>query len=185
MEHTPYRGIFQYSLKAIAVSVSVVDYNGNLATYTRKSYKEEIAVMETDIWNALYNDLYCYCTAAELRYYTELQSEESEEGTVIHFVPSEEIRMTLLDYYMACYMNYNDYDDFAEGSTHEFRDGSGTLRLDSEGRLRSVEFSADICRTAVSGRTVDGTLTYKKEILAYDDAVTLPGAEEEEALGAA
>ena len=146
------------------------------------SFSEEIEIEEAVIWNALYNDLYCYCTVEDLGYYSDLDNGEAAEGQRIVFTPSQALCENLLNYFMYMYMDDNTYEKFLTDSTHELRSCSGVVVLDGDGQLVSMEFTADISRTAVNGSTVDGTLSYSKTVKAVDEDVTLPGEAPEELL---
>lgn len=162
----------------------VMDFNGDTVTYTRKDFTTSDTITEKQIWDALLNDLYCYCTADEMKYYTGI-SGEGEDGLRIAFTPSQELCENLLDYFMYIYMDFGTYEKFMTDSKYDLRSSSGTVVLDGEGRLVSMEFTADISRTAVNGQVVDGTLSYSKTFCAFDEDVTLPTEAPEEMLSVA
>ena len=86
---------------------------------------------------------------------------------------------------MYIYMDFGTYEKFMTDSKYDLRSSSGSVVLDGEGRLVSMEFTADISRTAVNGQVVDGTLSYSKTFCAFDEDVTLPTEAPEEMLSVA
>ena len=160
-----------------------VDYNGAKVTYEREEYTEELDIKPEDIWLALLGDFYAYCRTADIPYYTDMVS-SGDTGTEITFTPSPAFCAALLDYAMNDNMSYESLETFRENSTCEVESGSGKVLLDESGVLKSIELTATLCRTAVNGEKVSGTLTYKKVFNAFDDAVVFPGQEEAEEMQA-
>lgn len=161
-----------------------VDYNGAKVTYEREEYTEELDIKPEDIWLALLGDFYAYCTTADVPYYTDMVSSSGDGGTEITFTPSPAFCAALLEYAMNANMSYESLETFREDSTCVVESGSGKVLLDESGALKSIELTATLCRTAVNGEEVSGTLTYKKVFNAFDDAVVFPGQEEAEEMQA-